>query len=191
VLHLGLAPYSDFVEIVVYPAAFAVQRRVTDEDGIVHEYEDALAGEAMERGPVVLSWSDVVDVDPDAPIDVVIHEFAHKLDMSDGDADGVPPMPASRRARWRAVLHDAYESFVRQVDAVEASLPPDVDPEDEAADAWYAGLPLDPYAATDVAEFFAVSAEAYFVDPAPLEQAFPEYHAMLAAYFRPGAAARA
>ena len=56
VLELGLGGYHDFVEVVVYPAQFRVPRRNTDEAGVVHESVEWLAGEAMDGGPVVLSW---------------------------------------------------------------------------------------------------------------------------------------
>lgn len=184
VLHLGLEPYDDFVEIVVYPSAFAVRRSITDEDGLVHEFDDVLSGEAMHQGPVVLSWEDVAGDAADPAANVVIHEFAHKLDLSDGAADGCPPMPASRRAAWLRTLGDAYDAFVEQVDRLEASMPADLDPETPAADAWYARLPLDPYAATDEAEFFAVACEVFFVDPGRLADAFPGLYSALAAYYR-------
>jgi MtfA peptidase len=183
VLHIGLDPYDDFVEIVVYPSAFAVRRKVTDDDGLVHEYDDVLAGEAMDGGPVVLSWDDVAGPGRAPAANVVIHEFAHKLDMADGDADGCPPMPRAARARWLETLHAAYDDFVDALDALEAALPADVDPESEAADAWYATLPLDPYAATDEAEFFAVAAEAFFVEPDRFECAFPDLFVQFVMYF--------
>jgi hypothetical protein len=190
VLHLGLAPYEDFVEIVVYPSAFAVRRSVTDDDGLVHEFDDVLSGEAMHQGPVVLSWEDVAADADDACANVVIHEFAHKLDLSDGEADGCPPMPAARRAAWLDMLGAAYDDFVGQVERLEDSMPADLDPEGEDADAWYARLPLDPYAATDEVEFFAVACEAFFVDPHRLADAFPELYASLAHYYRMDPAGR-
>ena len=184
VLRLGLAPYADFVEIVVYPSAFRVQRRVVDEDGLVHEYADDLVGEAMDGGPVVLSWDVVFEPGAPRPGNVVIHEFAHKLDMADGDADGCPPMPASRRDAWRDLLGRAFDRFRDQVERAEARIPADVDPESPEADRWYDGLPLDPYAATDEAEFFAVACESFFVDPARFATAFPALRAAFVAYFR-------
>lgn len=186
VLHLGLEPYADFVEVIVYPSAFAVQRKVTDEAGLVHEFDDLLAGEAMDKGPVVLSWQDVDGRADDRDItmaNVVIHEFVHKLDMADGVADGCPPMPARLRARWRAALESSYDRFVAALDALEAAIPADVDPESEEADDYYADLPLDAYAATDEAEFFAVAAEVFFVDPQRLAQAFPELYRSFVDYF--------
>jgi Mlc titration factor MtfA (ptsG expression regulator) len=189
VLRLGLRAYDDFVEIVVYPSAFGVRRRFTDDDGLVHEFDDVLAGEAMDGGPVVLSWEDV-ESPGDGSANVVIHEFVHKLDLADGIADGCPPMPAGLRARWVAAMERAHEAFVEALEDVEAELPPDVDPESEEADDWYADLPLDPYAATDPSEFFAVASEAFFVDPETLDAAFPELFALFVEYFRQDPRAR-
>lgn len=185
VLRLGLEPYEDFVEIVVYPASFAVHRRITDEDGLVHEFDDVLAGEAMHRGPVVLSWDDVAGDDRDPTVNVVIHEFAHKLDMSDGEADGCPPMPSVERAGWLDMIGEAYDDFVDVLERVEASIPRDIDPESEEADDFYARLPLDPYAATDIAEFFAVATEVHFLEPERLRDAFPRLAVAFGRYFGP------
>lgn len=191
ILHLGLAPYRDFVEIVVYPSAFRVRRIVPDADGLVHEFDDVLAGEAMDGGPVVLSWDEIAGEDRDPNANVVIHEFVHKIDLADGDADGCPPLPPSRRDTWREVLESAYDQFVDAVERVEASIPPHIDPESREADPWYATLPLDAYAATDEAEFFAVAAECFFVDPSTLANAFPDLYGQFAGYFRQDPLARA
>ncbi|HJV60518.1 MAG TPA: M90 family metallopeptidase, partial [Albitalea sp.] len=95
VLRLGLQLYAGFVGIVVHPDEVVAQREVMDEDGIVHQYDETLAGEAMGGGPVMLSWHDVQAAGESAEwgYNVVIHEFAHVLDMGDGEADGVPPLP--------------------------------------------------------------------------------------------------
>jgi len=183
VLHRGLGHYRDFVEIVVYPSAFAVQRKVTDDDGLVHEYEDVLAGEAMDGGPVVLSWDDVAGPGRDASVNVVIHEFAHKLDLADGIADGCPPMPAARRGPWLEALHEAHDRFCEALEAIEAGIPPHLDPESEEAGPYFAALPLDPYAATDEAEFFAVAVETFFVDPERLRAAFEPLYRCFVSYF--------
>ncbi len=118
---------------------------------------------------------------------MVIHEFAHKLDLRSGFADGMPSLsahPDIKPRAWRQVLDDSLDRFIAAVDAVEAAIPHDVDPESEEADAWYGQLPMDPYAATDEGEFFAVSSEHFFVDPFPMQQALPEWYAMLRAYYR-------
>lgn len=181
-LHLGLGGYDDFVEIVVYPDQFLVPRRQVDEAGVVHEAVEALAGEAMDGGPVVLSWADAAPAQ--RGVNVVIHEFVHKLDLADGEADGIPPLPRARRAAWESALHAAYDAFCDALDAVERAIPRHVDPEGPEADAWYERLPMDPYAATDEAEFFAVSGEVFFTDPHRLAAAHADWYAQLSAFFR-------
>ena len=190
VLELGLEGYDDFVEVIVYPAQFLVPRKQVDDAGVVHESIDALSGEAMERGPVVLSWADVAPDAGERGWSVAIHEFVHKLDMADGEADGVPPLAPRARARWHTALDAAYRAFCGQLDAAERAIPRYVDPESELADRYYAGLALDPYAATDPAEFFAVSGEAFFVEPEVLAGAYPDWYAALAGFFRQDPAGR-
>ena len=185
VLHLGLAHYGDFSEIVVHAGAFEVHRQHTDDIGLITELHEVLAGESIDGGPVVLSWEDVAEPGFSAhPGNVVIHEFAHKLDLADGLADGCPPMSAGLRRRWLVCLDAAYEAFCAKLDDIESSIPSDIDPESEQADAWYGTLPLDPYAATDPCEFFAVAAERHFVDPHGFAEAFPELHDCFVTFFQ-------
>ncbi len=205
ILNLGIDWYRGWTSIVVYPAQFQVPREVTDDDGVVHEYTDTISGEAWDGGPLIVSWADVPGADGSGPTDaddetqwsynVVIHEFTHKLDMLNGEPDGVPPF--DRRLHdgitpggWRDALRDAFERFNAELDLIAAELPPGLDPDDEAADAHYAHLPLDPYAAQDEGEFFAVSSEQFFVDPVRLQRAFPDWYAQLAQFFRQDPLAR-
>ncbi|MEN5166908.1 MULTISPECIES: zinc-dependent peptidase [Achromobacter] len=190
---LNLAPelYEGWDEIIVYPASFRIPRSRQDDDGVVHEYIEDAAGEAWEGGPLVLSWEDTQL--SDGGFNVVIHEFAHKLDLRSGFADGMPSLAAHPDLKpqvWRRVLDDSLDRFIAALDAVEAAIPRDVDPESEEADAWYGQLPMDPYAATDEAEFFAVSSEHFFVDPFPMQQALPEWYDLLRAYYRQDTLAR-
>jgi Mlc titration factor MtfA (ptsG expression regulator) len=190
ILNLGLDWYRGWTSIVVYPGEFLVPRRLTDEAGVVHEFTEPIAGEAWDGGPVLLSWQDATDARSNAgAYNVVIHEFTHKLDMLGGDADGVPPLdrklhPQLNQREWRACLGDAFHRFNAELDLIEHVLPAGVDAEDARADPYYAHLPLDPYAAQNEAEFFAVSSEAFFVDPAPLRAAFPDWYAQLVLFFR-------
>lgn len=171
ILNIGLAAYRGWVGVVVYPGDFVIPRREMDEAGVVHEYDDEVLGEAWMGGPVLLSWFD--DGEPEG-VNVVIHEFAHKLDMENGGVDGLPPLPQGMsRAAWAAVFSAAYERFCDQVDHGEDSV-------------------LDPYGAEHPAEFFAVAAEAFFELPCELQDAFPAVYAQLRGYFRldPAAGAR-
>ena len=123
VLRMGLDAYDGFLGVVLHPDQVLAPRSFTDDDGVVHEYEEPLAGEAVLGGPVMLSWRDVRTAGRSTALgyNVVIHEFAHVLDMADGQADGVPPLPTGLPAReWQAVLSQAYEAFVAQVEAWEA-----------------------------------------------------------------------
>jgi len=153
VLQLGLSWYDDFVGIVVHPEEVVASRTTMDEDGVVHEWEEVIAGEAMERGPVMLSWRDVAQAGVSASegYNVVIHEFIHKIDMRDGHADGCPPLRSmhARRA-WLTVMQREFESFREKVVVAER----------------FGGEPtwLDPYGAQSIDEFFAVAGEAYFVN---------------------------
>ncbi|MEY4415122.1 MAG: hypothetical protein RIQ53_2415 [Pseudomonadota bacterium] len=177
VLGLGLAAYDGFVGIVVHPDGVIVTRQHLSDDGVVHEYEETLAGEAVAGGPLMLSWRDVQaagagDGARPEPYSVVIHEFAHVLDMGDGQADGVPPLPggAAARARWQATLERCWRQFCRAVDEGRDTL-------------------LDPYAAEAPEEFFAVASEAFFVCPQALREASPSLYRLLAGYYRQDPAA--
>ena len=169
ILELGLDWYSGWTGIVVYPGDFRVRRETVDEAGVVHQWDDDLAGEAMPGGPVVLSW-DATAHDPH--MNVVIHEFAHKLDMLNGEADGLPPLHADMdRRAWRAALEEAYEGFC---DAV-----------DRGRDTW-----LDPYAAEHLSEFFAVITEAFFEDGRETRRRYPGLYEQLKRFYRQDPAAR-
>lgn len=186
ILGLGIEYYRGWTGILVYPDEFIIPREVMDADGVVHAYDEEAAGEAWDGGPVILSWADAAPNDI-AGYNVVIHEFAHKIDLLSGDASGVPPLHhdvGCSADAWTAVLLDSYDDFVASVEAAEASVPRHMDPESEAADRYFAHLPLDAYAATDPGEFFAVSSEAFFVHPWPLKTAYPAWYALLARFYR-------
>ena len=174
ILHLGLESYDGFVGIVVHEDAVVARREVTDDDGVVHQYDEELSGEAMHGGPVMLSWRDVADAGESAidGYNVVIHEFVHVLDMRNGDADGIP-MLSDRAAleEWVRVLGSEYDAFCDRVDAEEETL-------------------LDPYAAEAPEEFFAVAAEAFFVAPVEFRIEHPALYELLRGYFQQDPAER-
>ena len=119
VLELGLRAYSDFVDVIVYPDRFLVDRSQTDEAGVVHESRDILSGEAMDLGPVVLAWSDILEDRERPGACVIVHEFVHKLDMAGGSADGVPVGAEARSPGWRRILEASYEEFCGRLDAID------------------------------------------------------------------------
>ena len=167
ILNVGLEWYDDWVGIVVYPDEFVIPRSIQDEDGIVHEYDELASGEAWGGGPVLVSWRDVRMAGDG--YNVVIHEFVHKLDMRNGDADGIPPLPSrAAKQHWEEVLLAAYDDFCAEVDAADAR---DEDTE------------IDPYAAENPGEFFAVLAEAFFETPALVARRFPALYGQFASFF--------
>lgn len=164
ILNLGLEWYDDWIGIAVYPGDFIIPRQMIDESGVVHEYDDHVLGEAWEGGPVLLSWFDNLDEIGD--ISLVIHEFAHKLDMKNGDTDGMPPLHANMSdSDWIAAFAPAYEDFCRRVDAGEETA-------------------IDPYAAEHPAEFFAVASEVFFEAPDLLRDQYPDVYAQLCLFYR-------
>ena len=171
VLHIGLQAYDGWVGVIVYPGDFLIPRRIVDEAGVLHEYEDEVLGEAWEGGPVLLSW--FADEDAPAGVNVVIHEFAHKLDMENGGVDGLPRLrPGMSRRAWAEAFGKAYEDFCAEVDrGVDTA--------------------IDPYGAEHPGEFFAVVSEVFFEDPLVLRGRFPAVYDQLVHFYGMDPAARA
>ncbi len=164
ILNLGLDFYDGWLGVIVYPGEFRVRMSEVDEDGVVHEFEDGLSGEAWPGGPVVLSWEDASK--NETGYNVVIHEFAHKIHMQREDVDGHPiPHADMDAAEWRRALDEGYERLCRQVDAGRPTL-------------------VDDYAAEHPAEFFAVMSEMFFTDAAVLARDWRELYYQLAHFYR-------
>jgi Mlc titration factor MtfA (ptsG expression regulator) len=160
-------PYESLRAVLVYPSRFIVRDRWHDEDGVVTEEELVLSGQSWDVSRILLSWEDVAQSGHgDGADNVVIHEFAHYLDLEDGESDGIPPLAsAAARERWIRVLRAGFE---RVQDAVERG---------------EAGF-LDEYAAHDEAEFFAVASEAFFEKPREFAARMPALYAELRGYYR-------
>jgi Mlc titration factor MtfA (ptsG expression regulator) len=189
VLELGEEWYEGWSDIIVYPSQFAPEREYVDEAGVVHMTHDAMSGEAWLGGPVILSYEDVAlagdEAERVAGYNVVIHEFAHKLDMRSGDPNGFPPLHESMDAReWKRDFSTAFEDFVRKVEAAESLA------SERRIQAALDKLPIDPYAAENAAEFFAVASEAFFETPERLAPAYPAVYARLRDFYRQDPLAR-
>jgi Mlc titration factor MtfA (ptsG expression regulator) len=183
ILNLGLECYRGWVGVVVYPDEFVIPHTVEDEFGVVHEYDDVASGEAWEGGPLLISWRDAQMVGDG--YNVAIHEFVHKLDMLNGEADGVPPLPAGiLRREWEDTLLTAYEDFRAQVEAAEARARKRCAPIEDV-------LAIDPYAAENPAEFFAVTSEAFFETPDVPYREYPALYALFSRFYRQDPLARA
>jgi len=166
ILNLGLEFYRGWSEIIVYPAEFVPRHEYTDEIGVVHHSDEPYAGEAWLHGPVILSWADIAQVEYPEGVNVVIHEFAHKLDMLNGEANGYPPLHRGmNRQAWADAFGAAYEHFCARVDRFEDSL-------------------IDPYASESPAEFFAVLSEAFFELPDAVHEEYPRVYVQLSQFYR-------
>lgn len=160
--------YQGFHQLLLYPDDFLSPQRHRDEAGVEHVWDDERSGEAWHQGPVILAWPGVQASGTLDGYNLVIHELAHKLDMLNGDANGLPPLhPDMRIEAWATTMQQAY-------DALNAEL--DRDPD--------AATAIDPYAAESPAEFFAVTSEYFFSAPDLLAAAFPAVYAQLAAFYR-------
>jgi MtfA peptidase len=175
VLKIGLAAYDRFVGIVLHADAVVARREVHDDDGLVHEYHEVLSGEAMSGGPLMLSWRDVRGAGQSAErgYNVVIHEFAHVLDMAQGLSGAAPRLPASiATGLWRQTLAQELAELRAAVQRDEKTV-------------------LDPYGAEAPEEFFAVASEAFFVAATAMRQAHPALYTLFVQLYRQDPAARA
>lgn len=157
--------YPGFTSIILYPDTYVATE--TAHDGLIESTHDHVrAGESWYRGPVVLSWRDIAEdlAHGDDARNVVLHEFAHKLDEQDGLMDGAPALAASQAASWTSVFRREYEHLGAALERGEEPL-------------------LDPYAATAPAEFFAVAVETFFEQSAALQHHHPELYAELENFF--------
>lgn len=165
-LYLDESSYRGWTEIILYPDEFLRQHEETDEAGVVHISRDILAGESWHGGPLVLSLADVAASGQREGFNVVLHEFAHKLDMLNGDANGFPPLHRGMStADWSRDFSAAYEKLCAQVEAGEDTV-------------------IDPYASTNPAEFFAVTTEMFFEVPDLLTDTAPGIYSQLQHFYR-------
>jgi Mlc titration factor MtfA (ptsG expression regulator) len=158
--------YPNVRSIIVHADAIPGGERAGPIEGtFVDDPDDGSAGEAgHDDEPIALAWSNVVwDLRHHrSGRNVVIHEFAHKLDMLDGTVDGTPPMPAEDRARWIDVCTHEFEAVREHGD-------------DHL---------LGSYAGEDPGEFFSVAAEVFFTRPDAMATDAPDLYRALAGYFR-------
>jgi len=160
--------YPGLHTVLVYPGAFLVPRRQQDEAGVVTETRQDLLGESWGDGRVVLSWEHVrrAGHDPEGTHNVVLHEFAHQLDSASGSTNGAPFLGSPERYRtWSETLSRDFLALRRDA-------------------SWGQRDVLDPYGATNPAEFFAVATEAFFELPHALAARHPELYAEFERYYR-------
>ncbi|MEZ4386413.1 MAG: zinc-dependent peptidase [Candidatus Krumholzibacteriia bacterium] len=172
-LHRDTEFYPDLDTILVYPHAYVSHVARRRPDGTVEEGAQARLGESWARGVVVLSWDDVVAgaADIHDGHNVVLHEFAHQLDNEAGIGDGAPALPrASMYVAWARVLGAEYAHLLDDIHRRRPTV-------------------LDPYGATNPAEFFAVATETFFEKSAALRRLHPELYEQLRLFYRQDPAA--
>lgn len=150
ILVLGFSEqhFDHLRSVLVYPGDYLVPRRAPLGGGGELEWHEVRLGETWSGGSVVLSWPRVVDggrLRDGGARSVVIHEFAHLIDMLDGEIDGMPPLEGDRRG-WAAGIADCRERFEWALEQGRS-------------------VALDDYAAEGPGEFFAVATECFFQDP--------------------------
>lgn len=170
ILNLGLDWYDHWYTVILYEGDFVPNRGHRSVDGVVHSRSPARSGEAWWRGPVILSWSTICRSGPNSnngfASNVVIHEMAHKLDMLRDGANGAPPMhPDMRPQEWHAIFSAAWERLNEEYQGNKV-------------------LPLDDYALTSPAEFFAVCSENFFEAPERLQESLPNVYRLLSQFYR-------
>ena len=165
-LHRPTNYFSRVISILVYPATY-VDRRSKHHDGpIVTEGSDSRAGEAWPYGTVVLSWEDIITPPhkDDFAVNIVLHEFAHELDFEFDLTTGIESTDPDACPPWAQVVEDEYENLKEDVERDRPTL-------------------MNPYGATNLAEFFAVATETFFEIPHDLRRYHPELYDVLKSFY--------
>ena len=166
ILELGLDAYDGWSSVIIYPTGFVPEHSYVDEYGVEHHVRAEMSGEAWERGPVLLSWDDIGWAGETDGYNLVIHEFAHKLDMLNGSVNGFPPLhPGMSASTWSDIFSQGFRDFAGKCDA-------GID------------VGIDCYASESPAEFFAVMSEVFFERPELLQRHYPSVYMQLNLYYR-------
>ena len=171
ILNLGVEYFDGWVEVILYPGAFRVNHEQMDAIGLISNEASDLTGESWLRGPVILSWEDIErdSYHYHGGHNVILHEFAHKLDGLNGAMNGMPPLRRSMiLKKWSEALTSAYDLLRKQVTAGKLTF-------------------INPYAATNPAEFFAVLSEYFFTAPNILKNGCPDVYNQLALFYQQSA----
>jgi Mlc titration factor MtfA (ptsG expression regulator) len=163
--------YRNVLTILIYPSTVVPPKRKLGHFEIALapvEADHPIIGQAFQQGPVILIWDAVLNGSrhPEQGHNVVYHEFAHKLDMLDGAADGTPPLRDRNEFKdWVAVCSREYLRLKGAVKAGRKSF-------------------LSAYGATNEAEFFSDATEEFFDRPLRLEEHSPDLYRVLKEYYR-------
>jgi MtfA peptidase len=161
-------PFDRLLSVLIYPDTFVSPQPRLSPAGVVDLSSEPRLGEAWYRGPVLLSWREVrlQCLEQHAGRNVVVHELAHILDMSNGAIDGVPGIDdAHLAARWQQVMADELKRLRRHLATGRETV-------------------IDAYGAINEAEFFAVTSEAFFEMPHQLSTRHPVLFDLFAQFYR-------
>ncbi|AUH00316.1 DgsA anti-repressor MtfA [Pectobacteriaceae bacterium CE70] len=168
IMELGIDWLDGFHEVLIHPAPFVVQDEWQDDIGLIHAGPLVQSGQSWEQGPIVLNWLEVQDSFDLSGFNLIIHEVAHKLDIRNGGmSNGVPAIPLRDVAPWEHHIHAVMTALEEEIELVG---------EDAAS--------MDPYAATNPAECFAVLSEYFFSAPELLYERFPDVYQDFCAFYR-------
>jgi len=165
-LNRSAVNFSGFSSILVYPDAYLAPT-VSYDDGVETISHSARAGESWHRGPVVLSWGDVLrgSLNPDDGHNVVLHEFAHKVDEENGFVDGLPVLRDQGHYQdWADILTREFSAHRKRVRNNRNNV-------------------IDSYGAIAPAEFFAVATETFFERSQKMQQYLPDLYAQLQQFY--------
>lgn len=174
ILGLDYTYYDHVLSVLVYPEPFVAEGKGDVTGSEICHSPSQLLGMAQYRGPVILSWSSICDDlrRRGGGGNLVVHEFAHKLDMLDERIDGTPPLETPEHYnRWRAVMSEEYRRLSRALKRGRVTL-------------------LDTYGCSSEGEFFAVATECFFVQPAEMGKRHPELYEVLKSFYRQDPAKR-
>lgn len=177
ILNLPHNYYENVETILVYPSDIVLpERRLAFFETATWplETEHPIVGQALEQGPVILVWDAVLHNCRTAGsgFNVVYHEFAHKLDMLAGGADGLPPLQNRKEYRnWEKIFTSELRRLRRDIERGKKTF-------------------VDEYGAIDEAEFFAVATEQFFDQPLDMLRYAPELYGILRDYYRQDPARR-
>lgn len=160
--------YPKLDVILIYPSAYVAQEVKRHGWQVFTKEEQTRLGESWHQGMVILAWDHVLGQAKDlrGNHNVVLHEFAHQLDQEDGHSDGAPLLDSGKQyVHWAKHLGEVYKELQERVAH---------------------GCPsfLDPYGATNPAEFFAVTTETFFENPIALQKHYPKLYRELANYYQ-------
>jgi Mlc titration factor MtfA (ptsG expression regulator) len=161
-------PFDRLMSILIYPETFVATRKTQMTPGAWLESNEPRLGEAWYQGPVILVWREIREQCLEAPDgrNVIIHEFAHLLDMEDRDVNGVPHLADQQQYKtWMEVTQAEFDRLQRQTRLGRRTV-------------------IDSYGATSPAEFFAVASESFFEEPQRLREEVPRLYDVLKAYYR-------